>query len=100
MPHVPWHETLRLFGQKNRPYYKSNVRQRAILRKALELFSLDELNTTFGTTPQNLRVSMGNAGTSIGRISSSFVRNICSCLPLPSCKPTDAFLARYAMVPS
>ncbi|KAJ6550625.1 hypothetical protein DFH09DRAFT_1319803 [Mycena vulgaris] len=54
----------------------TNVRHRAILRKALELFPAHKLETTFGT-PTKLRVMMGNMCTlgQLGKIQSSIMRN-------------------------
>ncbi|KAJ6511215.1 hypothetical protein DFH09DRAFT_1100439 [Mycena vulgaris] len=68
--------TNRLFGPLNRPDLSTNVRHRAILRKALELFSAHELETTFGT-PTKLRVVMGNMCTlgQLGKIQSNIMRN-------------------------
>ncbi|KAJ7807400.1 hypothetical protein B0H13DRAFT_1929040 [Mycena leptocephala] len=69
-------ETRRLFGPSNQPDFNTNVRHRAILRKALELFSAEELEEIF-QQPIKLRVAMGSAFTSsqLGKIKTNFVRN-------------------------
>ncbi|KAJ7720674.1 hypothetical protein DFH07DRAFT_784333 [Mycena maculata] len=75
-------ETRRLFGASNRPDFETNVRHRAILRKALELFPTQELATIFDT-PTKLRVAMGAASTfaCLGTIKANYVRVVLvSCL--------------------
>lgn len=74
-------ETRRLFGPSNRPDFQTNVRHRAILRKALELFPPQELETIFGT-PTKLRVAMGAVFTfgQLGMIKAHYV-----CIVLISC---------------
>ncbi|KAJ7850253.1 hypothetical protein B0H13DRAFT_2360801 [Mycena leptocephala] len=69
-------ETHRLFGPSNQPEFNTNVRHRAILRKALELFPAEELEEIF-QQPIKLRVAMGSAFTfsQLGKIKSNFVRN-------------------------
>ncbi|KAJ7924686.1 hypothetical protein B0H13DRAFT_2315203 [Mycena leptocephala] len=69
-------ETRWLFSPSNQPEFNTNVRHRAILRKALELFSAEELEEIF-QQPIKLRVAMGSAFTSsqLGKIKTNFVRN-------------------------
>ncbi|KAJ6587469.1 hypothetical protein DFH09DRAFT_1307699 [Mycena vulgaris] len=76
MPAIPFRETRRLFGETNVPDYNTNVRHRALLRKALEVRTPEELQATFGQ-PIRLRVAMGSAFTSsqLGKIKTNFVRN-------------------------
>ncbi|KAJ7622881.1 hypothetical protein B0H17DRAFT_1151546 [Mycena rosella] len=66
-------ETYRLFGPLNRPDFKTNVRHRAVLRKALELFPAEELQAIFGR-PIRLRVAMGSASTfsQLGKIKTNY----------------------------
>ncbi|KAJ7632058.1 hypothetical protein B0H17DRAFT_1217611 [Mycena rosella] len=73
---IPFQETRRLFGPVNRLDHKTNVRHRAILRKALELFSQQELLVVF-TEPIRLRVVMGSALTSnqLGKITTHYQHN-------------------------
>ncbi|KAJ7688828.1 hypothetical protein B0H17DRAFT_1202696 [Mycena rosella] len=75
---IPLQETRRLFGPVNRPDRKTNVRHRAILRKALELFSEQELLAVF-TEPIHLRVVMGSALTfnQLGKITTHYQHNGC-----------------------
>jgi hypothetical protein len=67
-------ETRRLFGPSNQPEFNTNVRHRAILRKALELFPAEELEEIF-QQPIKLRVAMGSAFTfsQLGKIKTNFV---------------------------
>ncbi|KAJ7798830.1 hypothetical protein B0H13DRAFT_2391420 [Mycena leptocephala] len=69
-------ETRRLFGPSNQPEFNTNVRHRAILCKALELFPAEELEEIF-QQPIKLRVAMGSAFTfsQLGKIKTNFVRN-------------------------
>ncbi|KAJ7210268.1 hypothetical protein B0H12DRAFT_1242756 [Mycena haematopus] len=69
-------EVRRLFGSLNRPDYRKNVRHRALLRKALELFRPEELQAVFGQ-PTRLTVVMGTPRTvdEIGQIKSQYLRN-------------------------
>ncbi|KAJ6470689.1 hypothetical protein DFH09DRAFT_1110789 [Mycena vulgaris] len=69
-------ETRRLFGPLNRPDKNTNVRHRALLRKALELFSVADLEAIF-ERPVRLRVVMGSAlnASQLGKIQSNFIRN-------------------------
>ncbi|KAJ7659373.1 hypothetical protein B0H17DRAFT_1209636 [Mycena rosella] len=69
-------ETQLLFGPLNRPDSNTNVCHRAVLRKALELFSIRELATIFGR-PIKLRVVMGSASTfsQLGKIQTHHVHN-------------------------
>lgn len=55
---ISYQETRRLFGLLNRPDFNTNVRHCAILRKALELFTPEELEVIF-ESPIKLRVAMG-----------------------------------------
>ncbi|KAJ7505105.1 hypothetical protein B0H11DRAFT_2221289 [Mycena galericulata] len=89
-------ETRRLFGPVNRPDYNTNVRHRAVLRKALELFSDDELHDIF-VTPMKLRVAMGNAGTlyQVGKIQSNIMVN--DRLVIRETQPPD-LQARQALI--
>jgi hypothetical protein len=66
----------RLFGP-NHPHPNTNARHHAILRKSLELFSVQELQATFGS-PTNLRVVMGTGYGffQLGKITSNFVSTI------------------------
>ncbi|KAJ7732902.1 hypothetical protein DFH07DRAFT_780747 [Mycena maculata] len=75
---ISFQETHRLFGPSNRPDFKTNVRHRAILRKALELYPPEELQAVFGQ-PIRLRVVMGSALTfsQLGKIQTNFVHNNC-----------------------
>ncbi|KAJ7861144.1 hypothetical protein B0H14DRAFT_2576282 [Mycena olivaceomarginata] len=74
---IPSHETRRLFGTSNRPEFNTNVRHRAILRKALELYTPEQLGEVFHQNPTRLRVAMGSASTfsQLGKIKTNFVRN-------------------------
>ena len=56
-------EINRLFGPY-RPDWNTNVRHHAILRKALEFYTLDELILIFGHALNRLRVKMGTNYTS------------------------------------
>ncbi|KAJ7838957.1 hypothetical protein B0H13DRAFT_1911506 [Mycena leptocephala] len=69
-------ETRRLFGELNRPDFKTNVRHRAILRKALELFPAADLEVIFNR-PIKMRVTMGSAFAinQLGRIHTHYVQN-------------------------
>ncbi|KAJ7703946.1 hypothetical protein B0H17DRAFT_1193879 [Mycena rosella] len=69
-------ETQRPFCPLNRPDSNTNVRHRAVLHKALELFSIRELTTIFGW-PIKLRVVMGSASTfsQLGKIQTHHVHN-------------------------
>ncbi|KAJ7811710.1 hypothetical protein B0H13DRAFT_1926551 [Mycena leptocephala] len=73
---IPSRETRRLFSPSNQPEFNTNVRHRAILRKALELFPAEELEDIF-QQPIKLRVAMGSAFTfsQLGKIKTNFVRN-------------------------
>ncbi|KAJ7190082.1 hypothetical protein B0H12DRAFT_1082975 [Mycena haematopus] len=68
-------ETRRLFGPINRPDYTKNVRHRAILRKALELFTPAELAAVF-RSPTRLTVVMGlgYASDQLGKIRVNYSR--------------------------
>ncbi|KAJ6552462.1 hypothetical protein DFH09DRAFT_1085946 [Mycena vulgaris] len=72
-----YQETRRLFGPVYRPYFDTNVRHRALLRKALELFTPDDLYEIFSGDPTSLRLTMGNTYTFLefGKITSNFVLN-------------------------
>ncbi|KAJ7795390.1 hypothetical protein B0H14DRAFT_3495992 [Mycena olivaceomarginata] len=72
-----YQETRRLFGPVYRPYFDTNVRHRALLRKALELFTPENLYEIFSSNPTSLRLTMGNAYTFLqfGKITSNFVRD-------------------------
>ncbi|KAJ7827411.1 hypothetical protein B0H13DRAFT_2373841 [Mycena leptocephala] len=69
-------ETRCLFGELNRPDFKTNVRHRAILRKALKLFPAADLEAIFNR-PIKLRVTMGSAFAvnQLGRIHTHYVQN-------------------------
>ncbi|KAJ7210377.1 hypothetical protein GGX14DRAFT_394607 [Mycena pura] len=69
-------ETRRLFGPVNRPAFDTNVRHRALLRKAIELFRQEVLIAIFGQ-PIKLRLAMGLAFTSgqFGKIKTNYVEN-------------------------
>ncbi|KAJ6470307.1 hypothetical protein DFH09DRAFT_1344541 [Mycena vulgaris] len=69
-------ETRRLFGPLNQPDKNTNVHHRALLRKALELFSVADLEAIF-KRPLRLRVVMGSAlnASQLGKIQSNFIRN-------------------------
>ncbi|KAJ7150025.1 hypothetical protein C8R43DRAFT_1128089 [Mycena crocata] len=81
----PFQETRRLFGPSNRPHYKVNVRHCAFLRKSIELYSVAELEATFGTTT-DLQMVMGSVFTSaqFGKIKTNRMRN-----GLLVCRETD-----------
>ncbi|KAJ7926089.1 hypothetical protein B0H13DRAFT_1862600 [Mycena leptocephala] len=68
-------ETHRLFGLSNCPEFNTNVCHRALLRKALELFSAQELEEIFGR-PIKLRMAMGSAFTfsQLGKIKTNHAR--------------------------
>jgi hypothetical protein len=53
---LSFQETRRLFSPLNRPDFNTNVRHRAILRKALELFPPEDLQAIFDR-PIKLRVA-------------------------------------------
>ncbi|KAJ6455632.1 hypothetical protein C8R47DRAFT_1228128 [Mycena vitilis] len=76
MPAISVSETRRLFGETNVPDSKTNVRHRAMMRKALEVRTPEELRATFGR-PRRLRTGMGLAFTSaeMGKIKTNFVHN-------------------------
>ncbi|KAF8162249.1 hypothetical protein K438DRAFT_2069989 [Mycena galopus ATCC 62051] len=76
MTRVTAQETRRLFGEFQ-PDWKTNVRHRAILCKALELFTTEQLVATFGPRPLRLQVAMGKAGTfsQLGKIRCNYVHN-------------------------
>ncbi|KAF8144580.1 hypothetical protein K438DRAFT_1782708 [Mycena galopus ATCC 62051] len=76
MTRVTAGETRRLFGAFQ-PDWKTNVRHRAILRKALELFTTEQLVAIFGPRPSRLQVAMGKAGTfsQLGKIRCNYVHN-------------------------
>ncbi|KAF8197340.1 hypothetical protein K438DRAFT_1760118 [Mycena galopus ATCC 62051] len=76
MTRVTAQETRRLFGEFQ-PDWKTNVRHRAILCKALELFTTEQLVATFGPRPSRLQVAMGKAGTfsQLGKIRCNYVHN-------------------------
>jgi hypothetical protein len=80
-------ETRRLFGPSNRPDFNTNVRHRALLRKALELVPPEQLAEVFHQDPTKLRVAMGSAYTfsQLGKIKTNFVSN----LPTRSLPPAD-----------
>ncbi|KAJ7860563.1 hypothetical protein B0H14DRAFT_2744351, partial [Mycena olivaceomarginata] len=71
---IPSHETRRLFGTSSRPEFNTNVRHRAILRKALELYTPEQLGEVFHQNPTRLRVAMGSASTfsQLGKIKTNF----------------------------
>jgi hypothetical protein len=81
-------ETRRLFGPLNRPHFETNVRHRAVLRKALELVPPEQLAEVFHQDPTRLRVAMGLAFTfsQLGKIKTTFVSTH---LPTRSVPPTD-----------
>ncbi|KAJ7266423.1 hypothetical protein B0H12DRAFT_1230203 [Mycena haematopus] len=76
MSTVSFRETRRLFGGTNVPDFKINVRHRALLRKALEAWTPEELEATFGR-PFRLRLTMGQAfnADELGKIYTNYVRN-------------------------
>ncbi|KAJ7623077.1 hypothetical protein DFH06DRAFT_1446784 [Mycena polygramma] len=69
-------ETRRLFGPHNRPQQNTNVRQRASLRKALELSSRQDLEAALERTV-NLRMAMGLNFTAnqFGKVTGNFEYN-------------------------
>ncbi|KAK6971738.1 hypothetical protein R3P38DRAFT_3241830 [Favolaschia claudopus] len=75
MTKIPASETSRLFGPSNRPHKDTNVFHQAILRKAIEFFSSEYLEETFGRRPFNLRVKMGTGATAneFGKIYKTFL---------------------------
>ncbi|KAJ7085633.1 hypothetical protein C8R43DRAFT_1142516 [Mycena crocata] len=94
---IPIQEIRRLFGPVNRPHYKTNLRHQAILRKALELFSIEELAAIFERLT-GLRVVIGSASTInvLGRIQTHHVRNdtlVCREMPAPDAAARQALLA-------
>ncbi|KAJ7467380.1 hypothetical protein B0H11DRAFT_2284361 [Mycena galericulata] len=95
MSPVSAEETRRLFGPVNRPDRHSNVRHRALLRKALELIPQQDLNDIFGT-PTHLRITMGNAhNLSLGKIYSNTMRN--DRLVMRETQPPDPQVQRALM---
>ncbi|KAJ7205379.1 hypothetical protein B0H12DRAFT_1243453 [Mycena haematopus] len=76
MSRVTMQETRRLFGPINRPDFTKNVRHRAVLRKALELFTPAELAAVFGS-PTRLTVVMGfgYASDQLGKIRVNYTQN-------------------------
>ncbi|KAJ7656617.1 hypothetical protein B0H17DRAFT_1146160 [Mycena rosella] len=74
--HITHQETRRLFGPVNRPDFKINVRQHAVLHKAIEIVHPDELQAVFGQ-PTRLQVGMGTglATREFGKIKSNFMHN-------------------------
>jgi hypothetical protein len=75
-------EVNRLFGPSNRPHYNTNVRHRAILRKLIELFSVQDLEAIF-ERPIKLRVAMGSSFTAsqLGKIITNHV-SLCNSILL------------------
>lgn len=74
MTHMSAQETRRLFGPLNRPDFNTNVRHRALARKAIELLTPEHLQAIFGH-PIRLHVAMGFASTAeLGKIKTNFVR--------------------------
>ncbi|KAJ7634040.1 hypothetical protein B0H17DRAFT_1149766 [Mycena rosella] len=71
--HISPQETHRLFGPINQPDLKINVRQRAVLRKVLELVHPDMLQAVFGQ-PTRLQVGIGRGYTyrESGKIKTAF----------------------------
>lgn len=61
MPGIPRREINRLFGPIYRPADNTNVRHQAILRKALELRSLEQFADIFENDFTNLRLVMGTS---------------------------------------
>ncbi|KAJ7698312.1 hypothetical protein B0H17DRAFT_1196895 [Mycena rosella] len=90
-------ETWRLFGPLNRPDSNTNLRHRAILRKALELFSIEELTAIFERLTR-LRVVMRSASTSnqLGKVQTHYVCNgslVSRETPIPDAEARQALLA-------
>ncbi|KAJ7141934.1 hypothetical protein C8R43DRAFT_1131243 [Mycena crocata] len=90
-------ELRRLFGPVNRPHYKTNLRHQALLRKALELFSIEELVAIFERLT-GLRVVTGSASTFnvLGKIQTHYVSNdrlVCRETPAPEAVARQALLA-------
>lgn len=74
MTHMSAQETRRLFGPLNRPDFNTNVRHRALARKAIELLTPEHLQAIFGH-PIRLHVAMGLASAGeLGKIKTNFVR--------------------------
>ncbi|KAJ7328261.1 hypothetical protein DFH08DRAFT_967404 [Mycena albidolilacea] len=74
MTHITLQETHRLFGPINRPAYDTNVRHRAVLQKALELFTPEELEAIFGS-PVRLKVTMGFGYSQLGKVKANYIKN-------------------------
>ncbi|KAJ7118651.1 hypothetical protein C8R43DRAFT_960242 [Mycena crocata] len=90
-------ELRRLFGPVNRPHYKTNLRHQALLRKALELFSIEELAAIFERLT-GLRVVTGSASmfNVLGKIQTHYVSNdrlVCRETPAPEAVARQALLA-------
>ncbi|KAJ6452851.1 hypothetical protein C8R47DRAFT_1083610 [Mycena vitilis] len=67
-------ETRRLHGPRYLPHYKTNLRHRALLRKAIETFDSQYLHAIFGPNPQGLRSVMGRADTAnqLGKVAKHY----------------------------
>ncbi|KAJ6468153.1 hypothetical protein C8R47DRAFT_1219396 [Mycena vitilis] len=67
-------ETRRLHGPRYLPHYKTNLRHRALLRKAIETFDSQYLHAIFGANPQGLRSVMGRADTAnqLGKVAKHY----------------------------
>ncbi|KAJ7040852.1 hypothetical protein C8F04DRAFT_1177815 [Mycena alexandri] len=76
MVNISAQETRRLFGPVNQPHSDNNVRHNAVLRKAIELYTAEELAEIFGR-PISLRAAMGSAYTfyQLGKIRANLMIN-------------------------
>ncbi|KAJ7037561.1 hypothetical protein C8F04DRAFT_1256768 [Mycena alexandri] len=77
MPGIPRREINRLFGPIYRPADNTNVRHQAILRKALELRSLEQFADIFENDFTNLRLVMGTSlmFAQFGIVKHNYMRN-------------------------
>ncbi|KAJ6607242.1 hypothetical protein B0H10DRAFT_2439677 [Mycena sp. CBHHK59/15] len=95
-------ETHRLFSPLNRPKFDTNVRHHAMLRKALELYTPEQLAEVFHQDPTRLHVAMGSAFTfsQFGKIKTNFLCNyrlVSHETPPPDVEARDA-LCKYVDV--
>ncbi|KAJ7438425.1 hypothetical protein FB451DRAFT_1192660 [Mycena latifolia] len=77
MVNISSQETHRLFGPVNRPLFKTNVRHRAVLRKAIEIHPPEYIAEVFHQNATKLRVAMGSSFTfsQFGKIKTDFMCN-------------------------
>lgn len=92
-------EIFRLFGSINRPAGDTNVRHRAILRKALELFTPQQLGELF-QPGEKLKVAMGSACnfSELGKIKTNYVRTLSNPSSHPHHKLTQCQMRNERLV--